>query len=61
MISRNEVLPIATILRINEIDGYLLRSPIEDAIGYWEVQERVALHELLAQLKAQRDLAGTMQ
>jgi hypothetical protein len=39
---------------IGEIEAYLA-SPMRDAECGWEKQERSSLHELLAQLKAERD------
>jgi hypothetical protein len=43
---------------IQEIESYLM-SPMRDAGDSWEQEERIFLCDLLAQLRAQRDLMGS--
>jgi len=42
---------------ILEIESYLM-SPMRDPADYWEKKERMFLHALLTQLRAQRHRTG---
>jgi hypothetical protein len=42
---------------IHEVESFLM-SPMKDPEDWWEQEERIFLCDLLAQLIAQRDLAG---